>query len=219
VAEAIRRTVEHEVADSETNPYDTHQSLKERIEAVQPLPPGADGTGDAWALSLLPNVPELEPELFASLVGKERAAGLAPVEWQSAATKVWLPHWEKAVHHYAAGLQGATAAALPSLLQPPGKLGAMIQQSAGRPLPDDEQRSGAIHIAAAALAVALARQGWALDTLPGAPVSLQKGDMRIEPYDVVPLLATGELAADVWQSQCQQAGIADLRLDLVSGAE
>ena len=219
VAEAIRRTTEQEAAASESNPYDTHPSLKERIQAVQSLPPGPDGGDDAPAFSLLLAESELEPGLFASLVGTERAAGLAPVEWQSAATKVWLPYWEKSVEHYAVGLKGVTAAALPDLLQSPGALGAMIQRSAGRLVPADEQRAGAMHIAATALVVALARQGWALNTSPGAPVSLQKGEIRIEPYAVVPQLATGELAADAWQAQCGQAGISSLRLDLVADAE
>jgi heat shock protein HtpX len=219
VAEAIRRAAEEGVAGSETNPYDTHPSLKERIEAVQSLSPDVGGADDTGALSLVPDVLELELELFAGLVGTEQAASLSPVEWQSTATKIWLPYWERSVRDYAAGLKGITAADLPGVLQSPGELGAMIQRSAGRLLSVDEQRTGAMRVAATALAVVLARQGWALDTSPGAPVSLQKGEIRIEPYTTASLLETGELTADAWQAQCRQAGIAGLRLDLACSAE
>ena len=63
-----------------------------------------------------------------------------------------------------------------------------------------------------ALAVALAGQGWTCDTSPGAQVSLQKDENRIEPFVTVAKLASGELPADAWQALCDQVGIAGLPL-------
>jgi hypothetical protein len=135
------------------------------------------------------------------------------MDWQSAATKVWLPAWDKTVRRYAAGLKGVTAASLPRLLQSPGELGTQIDRSAGRLLPADEKTAGLVWIAGTALAVALARQGWTLDTSPGAPVSLERDGYRIEPFAAVAKLGSGEPVADAWPAVCQQAGIADLALD------
>jgi len=212
VAEVIQRSVEQEVESSETNPYDTHPSLKERIAAAEALPPGADAADSAPALSLVQDVPGLEQALFGQLMGPEQAAGLKPVDWHSAATKVWLPFWEKTVRDYAASLTGVTAASLPQLLQSPGELAAQIQRSAGRPLAAGDKARAVTHITAMALTGALARQGWTVDASPGAQVSLQQGETRLEPFAVVAQLASGELPADAWQAFCEQAGIAGLPL-------
>jgi heat shock protein HtpX len=212
VADAMRKTVEQELGAAETSPYDTHPSLKERIAAVEALPPGEAASDPTPALSLVQNVPDLERALFAYLVGPEQAAGLKPVDWQSAPVKVWLPLWEKAVGGYKAALKGVTAASLPDFLRSPGELAAQIQRSAGRPLAGDERAGAAARISAMALAVALARQGWTCETSPGAQVSLQKDENRIEPFGMVAKLASGELPAEAWQALCDQVGIADLPL-------
>ena len=212
VAQAIQRTVEHELDAPETSPYDTHPSLKERIAAVESLPPGEGASDSSPALSLVQNVPELERALFTQLVGSEQAAGLKPVDWQNAPAKVWLPFWGKTLRDYAAALKGVTAASLPDFLHSPGELTAQIQRSAGRLLTADSQAVAAAHITAMALAVALAGQGWSLDTSPGAQVSLQKDENRIEPFVTVARLASGELPANAWQALCDQLGIAGLPL-------
>jgi len=212
VAQVIQRSVEQEMQLSKTDPYDTHPSLKERIAAAEALPPGADLSDPAPALSLLHNVPELEQGIFTQLMGPDQAAGLKPVDWQSAATRVWLPFWDKTVRDYAPSLKGVTVASLPRFLQSPGELAAHIQRSAGRLLTADDKARAVTHITATALAVALARQGWALDTSPGAQASLQQGENRIEPFAAVSQLASGELPAGEWQALCEQAGIAGLAL-------
>jgi Zn-dependent protease with chaperone function len=213
VDEMIRQSLGQEMEISQTDPLDTHPSLKERIAAAEAFPPGADAGDQTPALSLVQNVPDLEQRLFVQMLGTERAAALKPMNWQSAATQVWLPMWDKVVHDYAAGLEGVTAASLPGLLQSPGKLGVQIDCSAGRFMRDSEKRDRAANITAAALVVALARGGWVLDTSPGAQVSLRQGENRIEPFVAVPKLASDELSAKAWQVYCQQIGIADLRLD------
>jgi len=212
VTQVIEQSVAHQIETAGTHPYDTHPSLKERIAAVEALPPGPDAPEQTPALALVRNVPELERALFAQLMGPDEAAGLKPIAWQNAATDVWLPFWDKAVSGYTAGLKGVTAASLPGFLQSPGELSARIQQSAGRLLAAEDKARAVTHITAMTLALALARQGWTLDTSPGAQVSLQQSDARIEPFVDVARLASGELPAAAWQALCDQAGIATLPL-------
>ncbi len=212
VAEAIGRSVAHEMETSETNPYDTHPSLKKRIAAAETLPPGADDTDQTPALALVQNVADLERALFAQLVEPERAASLKPIDWQNAATDVWLPFWGKTVREYTSGLRGVTAASLPGFLQSPGELKTLVQQSAGRPLDKDDEGRTVAQITAMALAVALARQGWTVDTSPGAQVSFQREENQIEPFVAAAKLASGEMPASAWQAFCEQVGIADLLL-------
>jgi heat shock protein HtpX len=213
VAEVMRQSAEEEASVSRANPYDTHPPLSERIAAIETLPPGAKAGPCAPALSLVRNVPDLEQRLLAHWLGPDSAAGLTAVDWEATATQVWLPYWDKTVRPYEAGLRGVTAASLPTLLQSPGELGAQLERSAGRTLPPAEKTRGVTMLVARALVVELARQGWTLDTSPGAQALLQRGGHRIKPFLAVARLASGELTADAWQALCREAGIIDLALD------
>ena len=107
---------------------------------------------------------------------------------------------------------GVTAASLPGFLQSPGELKTLVQQSAGRPLDKDDEGRTVAQITAMALAIALARQGWTVDTSPGAQVSFQREENQIEPFVAAAKLASGEMPASAWQAFCEQVGIADLAL-------
>ena len=63
VAEAIGKHLDEELKEGKSNPYDTHPPLRERIAAVEKLPPGDVGRDDPAAITLLGDVPALENQL------------------------------------------------------------------------------------------------------------------------------------------------------------
>lgn len=212
IAEAMEHQIAEEISSAQTDPYDTHPSLKERVAAVQSLPVGPGADGDASALSLLQDVPDLERLLLEYAFGPRQTTGWKPIEWRNVGSAVWVPFWEKTLGNYAASLKGVTAASLPEFIGSPGALARQLEQSAGRTLGSQEVVRAASGIAAMALTVALTRRGWMLDAMPGEAVSLRQGEHVVKPFIALAELASGTLSAEAWQQQCQHAGIVHLDL-------
>jgi hypothetical protein len=208
----MQHVVQREAESQQTDPYDTHPTLGERLAAVQALPTGPQLSDDRPALSLLENVPALEDALVMHLLGQERTEALRPVAWDDIGATVYLPKWQEVARRYTAGLAGVTPTTLPTYLRSPDPLVKAIEQAAGRTLLQQETTGAVRNILGAALAAALARQGWAADASPGVPVTLRRGDRVIVSFIAVHALADGKLSPQEWQQQCQEAGIADLSL-------
>ena len=73
----------------------------------------------------------------------------------------------------------------------------------------EERREQASATLGIALAVALSRKGWELDVLPGEDAVCKRNGSLIKPFDIVPKLASGELAPEAWWAFADEAGIAD----------
>ena len=219
IDDKVKKTIAREVATGETNPYDSHPSLPERIAALQALPPGSGEDDRRLALSLLTDESALERELLAGLFTLKSGRSLNEVEWERMGTVVWLPLWRRSIQPYADGLKGLTPAALLNLLSAPnGVLVAQLHRSAGKMLLPDQVKNGVVQITALALAVALADNGWTVEAWPGQPVCLRRGEETILPFVIVPALAGGKLTAEAWAQTCDQFGIANLDLSVLKGA-
>lgn len=55
VARAVSDSIDQELKEGKSNPYDTHPPLRERIAAAESFPPRAQPTPDPPAISLLHN--------------------------------------------------------------------------------------------------------------------------------------------------------------------
>jgi Zn-dependent protease with chaperone function len=214
VTHIIQQIVETEAASEKSDPYDTHPTLGERLAALQALPLGPETNDTTLAVALLKHVPAMENLLLAHLFGQQRSQQLRPVAWDELGPTVMLPSQEKLVQTFADALNGITAADLPAVLHsPPRALTTQITQSAeGTPSPADIERAAGT-VLGAALLVSLAHRGWTLNTGPGLPVSMRKGDLDITPWQITDQLTNGNLSAEAWRERCQAAAITDLRLD------
>jgi hypothetical protein len=76
----------------------------------------------------------------------------------------------------------------------------------------EQARSLGVGLAGAALANALAQNGWSAESLPGRPIVMRHGEATLEPFAEVNRLARGEVDADAWQRRCWALGIRDLGL-------
>lgn len=213
VRQAIQQIVETEAASKQADPYDTHPTLSERLTALQALPQGLEADDDTPAITLMEDVPGMEKQLLTHLMGQERSQQLRPVAWDDLGPTVLLPNWEKTVQKYAVALDGLTAASLPAALLSHEPLTTQIEKSANKTLSPTERREAAGTILNFAFTVALARHGWTLDTGPGLPITMRKGDLAVVPAQVTDELAKGTLSAQAWRERCHAATITDLRLD------
>src|SRR5512143_1284990 len=187
---AKRRGMEEQVravlADATSDPYDTHPSLAERIEAVKDMPAGESGPGDAPAISLLDGVDGLERGLLASMAGEAEAAKLHALGWEEVGEKVVRPAWLAAVRSSGAPLAGVVADDAAGL-----KAAIPVVAKGLKAATEEERFGGARAVAGAALALALAERGWAVRALPGEPALLTSGERVLDPFREVRDLVSG----------------------------
>lgn len=216
VAESISRNLSRHLANTQTNPYDTHPLLSERIAAVERFAQATPTADDPHAISLLHALPELELQLFAFISGEDRAHTLRPLAWEDVGVHMHLPTWQHIVRQNAGALAGLTAGALPEIILEASTVSRQHhtarpkQRVASRAFPLSARRTAGV--LGAALAVALYRHGWRLSTPPGGDITLCSGANEIRPFDVVQRLAGGRLSAEAWRGLCSEAKISDLDL-------
>jgi heat shock protein HtpX len=213
-AEAFRATLEEELKGRETDPYDTHPSLVNRMEALNALPARPQPQNDQSALTFLRDVPALEAEMLSHLAGEENAKDMKPIHWDAVGSNIYLPHWEAQVKKHAVVMQAMTAGAIAEVAADlPAFSKKLVQR--GEPAADDDERKwAAAGLLGAALLVTLHRQGWSMHVMPGEEVLMERPGTKtaILPFEAVRNLATGSMKKEDWHRQCVETGIADLAL-------
>ncbi len=202
VTEQLERDLEHE----ETGVDDTHPPLRVRAAELGISPRDVPPCGDApLAVSLLRELPKLETALVSSFFHEPaQAAALNDVAWEETGTRVFLPTWKEGATQHAEALREFTAARLPDALP------YVAKQVNGET--EDERTYVAAQAVAAAFAVRLHDLGWMCDASPGKPVAFTRDGRTIEPFAVVQRIHSGELDSTTWRSECESAGLADVRL-------
>jgi heat shock protein HtpX len=212
ITEAVSTSLDRELAEGETNPYDTHPPLRGRIAAVQSLPDRETPGPDLPAISLLGDGEGLETHFIGAPWHEPTAQTLPLVAWEGTGWKIWAPPWEDYVGKYAKVLARTTPHTLADLSQSLEALSHRLRESDGEDLAPEECRQQATATLGIALAVALSRSGWKLQILPGDDVHSERKEAIIKPFDIVAKPAPGELTPEAWQGLSVGHGIADLDL-------
>ena len=211
VASAINEIVEEQLKGVETDPFDTHPSLMERLTALGD-PAEQSPTDDQQAIQLLDDITNVEREIYPSENGE---ASLKAVSWEEVGQTVLVPMYQEIVRDDGSALKGVTVRALP--IRARGLLGLRQQR------PDDvdeeewQAEEGQLpsmggQLVGMALVSILAARGWTVESLPGEPVRLTQGENTILPFSAVEELVSGEISPDQWQATSERAGIADVDL-------
>jgi heat shock protein HtpX len=217
VARLMSQTVEQELDKGETNPYDTHPTLRERIAALQTLPSGSEDDDPIPALSLLEDVPGLKQAVFAHVFGPAQVGSWQRIDWQNVGPTVYLPVWKKTLNDYAPALQGVTPGTLSAFLKSPEPLAQKLRDSVKQTLGYQQLQNAIQHVVGQALGVALANQGWTIKVAPGEEITLEKEGLALEPFVLISDIISGKLSAEAWQRQCEEAKITHLDLGIVVG--
>jgi heat shock protein HtpX len=206
----VAAAAEERLAKARTDPYDSHPPDAERIAALAALPPGPDHTDEPAAISLVDGVELIDPAILSGIL--KPGLHLQRISWSDAGNVAMLPGLRERVRRQAGLVGGYTVGWLPELLKYADRLGQSEAKAAGGSVAPDQARSLGIGLAGAALATALAQNGWSAESLPGRPVVMRRGDVTLEPFREVDRLARGEQDADSWQRRCWDLGIRDLSL-------
>ncbi|MGH8069870.1 MAG: M48 family metallopeptidase [Candidatus Entotheonellia bacterium] len=212
ITKAVSDSLDRELAEGETNPYNTHPPLRERIAAVQDWP-DRDAPGyDLPAISLLGNIEGLETQLISVTPNEPTAQAFQSVAWDEVGWKIWVPAWEAYAGKYANVLAGNTPRALPEIAQNLEAFSHRLREADGEDLAPEDRRQQAAATLGIALTVALRRNGWELHVLPGEDAICECKGIIIKPFDIVPELLSGELSSEAWHDLCVNSGIAGLDL-------
>ncbi|CAG0951056.1 hypothetical protein ANRL3_00239 [Anaerolineae bacterium] len=211
IADAMEQIVQDQLKNEQTNLYDTHPALRERIAAVERLPLTDVSADTKLAITLLDNVPQLERALLAHLFG-DRIIAFDPVKWQDVGATVYVPMYEKVVAQFTPALNQVTVGALGEFLTSPNALTRKVQEQADHTLTHEEKKGAAASIAGMALTRALTRAGWRIDASPGLPIVVRCEEKEIEPLVVLTDLVNGKLTVDEWRQKCERLQIANLEL-------
>lgn len=212
VSAGIGAFVDAEVNSGESNPYDSHPPLRERIAALQHFPAEDEPDNDPPALSLLKDVDALEGKLMAFVMSDEAGKGFKPVSWDELPAQVWVPAWRDHIHPRREWIKGLTPASIKTLANDPSALAIRLRLAAHAGVTNDQHRAEAGAAFGCALSLALLARGWRLTALPGEPVLLESGGVSIRPFAVAEDLSSAALSAEEWAALCESAGIAELDL-------
>jgi heat shock protein HtpX len=218
-AESIQETagqiLDRELAEGRTDPYDSHPALAERIAAVAHTPAGEPDDSPP-AVALIDEPDALEADLIEHLFGPDARRNLEPIAWEQVAARVYVPGYEQLATEHAWVLEGVTFASLPATIGRLDELAAVLRNRE-RNLSAEEAGDLAAAILAAGGVLALRREGWTTEALPGLPVLCRRDDAAISPHAMVAAMRTEGFDAERYEAELREHGIAQLALDAPVG--
>ncbi|WP_028064502.1 hypothetical protein [Solirubrobacter soli] len=221
MSEGFQRFITHEsveanaseyldaLREEETDPYDSHPSLPERIAAVEDLPDG-DPDDSPRAIDALNEASRTERDLLEFLLGSE-VAGLPPIDWDAVGAEIYGARARALTERFAIVVAGVTVGTLPTAIEHIGEHADKITD------PDVEDRNAlAAGVLGDAVLLALENAGWSLEAQPAEPVSARRGDDTLAPHVSIHELRDGELSAERWRERVEALGVADLELGVAT---
>jgi Zn-dependent protease with chaperone function len=208
----VQVEVGEQAMQAKGNPYDSHPPLPERLAAAAAVgQPGSVRANGPIAASLLRDVTALEGELVAFMVGDPKVKKVPTGAWADVVGPGLARHWElfaREKGHVFPKLLVVDLAAQTDMLE-------HHALAVDKRIPTEDRRDAATWMLGALLAHALHKAGFAVETGPGDPIELVRGEARIEPFTCVEEVAERKLTTDKWRETCDRLGIG--ALDLAGG--
>jgi hypothetical protein len=201
--------------------FDTHPSLRERLEALNAISSTGASVGDDSepAAMLLPNLEMLAVDLLRSSFNVEHVDKLNALAWDSVGEAVYVPQWRELAAKYSAWLSRFTPETPPVTKTDWIRAGSDLVDRGEENINSDERIRRAAYILAAGLAVALHDEGWQVSTSPGRPLMFVHGTQTIDPFATMQRLATGDFSVSDWKAECAVMGLANRPLGAAATAQ
>jgi heat shock protein HtpX len=214
IREAMDDYLGKALLEEDTDVYDTHPALRDRIAAVDGMPEPESEPDTRPSVELLGDVQEGEQLLLAFLPG---GAKLRPLHWDAVADEVFLPRWRHQAERAGALFEGIRIADLPALIKKDRtRIARCYVSDPDVELPFDVATQIVAGAIGAGLIVSLVDAGWSLRTPVGEPITLHSGDVTLEPFALGTQLAEQTPQSTVtWAETITRAGISDVPLQVL----
>ena len=196
---------------SETDEYDSHPSLKDRLQALAaltstPHEPPVD------CQSLLAHGDDRATSALGFAFGADKLQTLQPITWQAVGLTIYAPSLRAMVRQYRGWYGTLTPADLDGDRHRYEALGSRLMVNATHEKLSAEAVQVATQLLTAAIAVALIDRGWTISAEPGRSFALTLNGEVFEPLPALRALVGGETSVEEWQSKCRALGIFSCRL-------
>jgi Zn-dependent protease with chaperone function len=198
VSSNMATAIQTEEAEGQSDPYDTHPPLRERVAALKSLPQGHWGDTRA-AVSLLGDPQRWERRLLATGINEDWARSLKPVGWDKVVDTVYVPMWRQGVKEHAGIVSAMTLTRLPFV----GRFtptGGVLGES-------EETAVNQLHVVNMALSLALLESGWTVSTSPGEEIVFRRDGREMRPFAELMGVAMGKVTPEQWAARCVELGI------------
>ena len=210
VTEGINKSIEKELAEGKSKPYDTHPALKDRIAALQSLPSSSTQENDTLAITLLANPERYEADLLKSLTGVEHLNDYQTIGWHEVGAQVYVPIWKKNLAEFAWLLQGKTVEDIYLSCVDFENFGKNFASTNDPMEKKEEKLFMTTNVLGTAFALALHENGWAVESELGKAIRLTNNGLAIEPFVLLAEIAEGKVTREQWDQTT--AGLKTLSL-------
>ena len=178
---------------------------------MQKLPDDSATQDSEPAICLLENLKNAEILFAENYVDDIRPGSLNYVPWDEVALRVTIPGWQQFVSEYSGPLMGVTAESVPDQVPKLREIGSRIRDPKGMLLSHDQRTARAAGLFAAALALAMIRNGWEIQVGPGM-FRMFRGNQEFNPFLTINQLMTNKLSPEAWAARCQELELSKLIL-------
>jgi Zn-dependent protease with chaperone function len=209
IVDASRRIIEAAEEHGQTDLFDTHPSLRDRLAALS-LERDRDVPSDQVepAVALIGNPSNLARALVEFALGPDATSKLAPIAWNLVGESVFAKEWREVVRSHSQWLSRFSADGLPVGKHAFIRVGSDLVRSDELNVNSEARIARAVNLFAGALAILLIDDGWRASTSPGMPVVLVRGSQTVDPLAAVQALADEGTTREGWKAECNALGIA-----------
>jgi hypothetical protein len=214
VAPQIAQHLEKELVGAESDPYDSHRPLRQRLAAVSGNGALPTADEDQSAVCLLPELEQLELR-WLKFVNPERKTGFRTVAWSESATVAIIPSWRSAVAENPSLFEGLRIEAVPYAVRDLPEISRKFRDPKGTLLGPEQRTELAAQLLAIAVGLTLLDHGWQLEANPGL-LYFHKDEQKLNVFEILGQLRSFSLPREQWFELSHRLGIADL---IISAAE
>jgi len=202
----VNQIIEEQTNQSQTNPYDSHPSLHDRIAAIGAQPVITELPDEPSAIFLINNIPQIEIDLVKRISKIAHIEHLTPASWDDLVKLYYIPGWESSIKQQRLALEGVKPENLPELAQNLPKYESKIMGMFDLPL--QQRLDYGYQLIGAALTMALFKKGWTVNAAPGEDVTAILKEKTMFTFKIFPNLVSGALTGEQWLAIIKEIGIA-----------
>lgn len=211
VKKRVKAIIEGDLNKLSDDPLGTHPPLGSRILRASRVPDLIANNNVQPATTLLVNLDSLEEQLIAFMTPANEVAKLKKMDWDTAASEVYIPIWHASAQRHLQVLGTYSIGEIPELLQEIKATPPSIPDPPGKLLTDSQSEDRKQSFVWMAMTLCLIRAGWNLHIQPGQTWIALKND-RVDPQTLIEGVRSGRTSPAQWRSYCEKLGIADLPL-------